>query len=96
MTAADQFVNAIRNGEPRALQAIHRLLEDMRHVDDITELELALLRNLANGDSTTEIARGMGVSFSTIKKREAAVRAKLGALNRPHAVAIAIREGMIQ
>ena len=53
----DQFVDAIRNGEPRALQAVDRLLHDMRHIDDITDRELEVLALMSRGCNAKEAGR---------------------------------------
>jgi len=93
---ADQFVDAIRNGEPRAVEAVERLLMDMRDIDDITANDLEVLQLLSRGLTASEAGRVLFLSTDAVKSRTKLVRAKLGARNTAHAVAIALREGMIQ
>jgi DNA-binding CsgD family transcriptional regulator len=93
---SDTFVDAIRNGDPQALQAVDRLLYDMRHIDDITDRELEVLALMSRGLTYAETGRVLYVEPSTIKSSLKSTRAKLGARNVTHAVAIALREGMIR
>lgn len=96
MTSADTFVDAIRRGYPQALHAVDRLLHDMRHVDDITDRELTVLELMSRGCSAKEAGRVLYVEESTIVSSVKRTRRKLGARNTAHAVAIALREGMIR
>lgn len=54
-----------------------------------------LLRLAASGATNREIARQLGCSERTIKRRIEEIATRLGARNRTQAVAIAIREGLI-
>lgn len=89
-------MDAIRRGDPQALHAVDRLLNDMRHIDDITERELELLQHLANGDTTRQAAKRMWIQPDSAYKTLKRVCPKLGANNKTHAVAVALREGMIR
>lgn len=53
------------------------------------------LRHVANGLTDDEVAQHMNVSSTTTKRHLLDIRIKLGARNRAHAVAIALREGII-
>lgn len=65
--------------------------------DALRPAELTCLARLAEGFSPKQIARdaGDGISPRTIEAHIAAARTKLGAEAAPHAVAIAIRRGLI-
>ena len=54
---------------------------------------LLLLGLLADGLTTAEVANRLSLSEHTVRSRVKAARGKLGARNREHAIAIAIREG---
>lgn len=58
--------------------------------------ELEALRLFANGKTADEIALALGVSQSMAHHYLRVAARKLGARNRVHAVAIAVRIGMVQ
>jgi DNA-binding NarL/FixJ family response regulator len=65
-----------------------------RSPDDVlTERERVVLALLADGFTTGEIAQRLSLSQHTVRSRVKVILAKLGARNREHAVALAIRGG---
>lgn len=86
--------------EPEALDALHRLIEGMvKHQDrgtlDPTVRELEVLRLLTFGHTRQSASVHLGIGLETVKTHLTNVRLKLGARNKTHAVAIAIRRGLI-
>ncbi|HEU4599983.1 MAG TPA: response regulator transcription factor [Solirubrobacterales bacterium] len=61
----------------------------------LTRRQRQILQLLANGESTTVAARKLDVSEETVKTHTKHTLARLGAKNRTHAVAIALRECLI-
>lgn len=61
----------------------------------LTRRQRQILQLLANGESTTAASRELGLSEETIKTHTKNVLARLEAKNRTHAVAIALRESLI-
>jgi DNA-binding NarL/FixJ family response regulator len=61
----------------------------------LSERETAVLRLVAEGLETGEIARRLSYSERTIKNVIHDVTSRLGLRNRSHAVAFALREGLI-
>jgi DNA-binding NarL/FixJ family response regulator len=61
----------------------------------LTQRQRQILQLLANGESTTVAARELDLSEETIKTHMKNALARLGAKNRTHAVAIALRESLI-
>ena len=61
----------------------------------LTRRQRQILQLLANGESTTVAARRLDLSEETVKTHTKHVLARLGAKNRTHAVAIAVRECLI-
>lgn len=61
----------------------------------LTRRQREILQLLADGGSTSVAARELGVSEETVKTHTKNTLARLGAKNRTHAVAIAIRESLI-
>ena len=62
----------------------------------LTRRQREILQLLADGGSTTVAARELGLSEETVKTHTKNVMARLDARNRTHAVAIALRESLIQ
>jgi DNA-binding CsgD family transcriptional regulator len=62
---------------------------------DLTERERDVLTRLAEGKPTAEVAELLYVSPHTVRSRIKSALRKLGARNRDHAIAIALREGAI-
>ena len=58
--------------------------------------ELSALRLFANGRTADEIAAELGMSKSMVQHYLRVAARKLGARNRVHAVAIAVRNGLIK
>lgn len=61
----------------------------------LTRRQREILQLLANGESTTVAARELDLSEETVKTHTKNALARLGARNRTHAVAIAVRECLI-
>ena len=64
--------------------------------EPLTPEELRILRLLAQGLANKEIATKISVSETTVKGRVASILSKLGAHDRPHAVMIGLRRGLIE
>lgn len=61
----------------------------------LTQRQRQILQLLANGESTTVAARELDLSEETVKTHIKTALSRLGARNRTHAVAIALRECLI-
>lgn len=101
---ASAFVS--RTAGTEALQRAARAARDQeRFVDPavpsrgsrgkLTKRQREILQLLANGESTTVAARELDLSEETVKTHTKYALARLGARNRTHAVAIALRESLI-
>jgi DNA-binding NarL/FixJ family response regulator len=87
-------------------QAVQAALDQERFVDPavpprgsrgkLTKRQREILQLLANGESTTVAARELDLSEETIKTHTKNALARLEARNRTHAVAIALRESLIE
>ena len=62
----------------------------------LTEKRVAILRGMADGMSNKQIAAATFKAHGTIRMQVSELLALLGARNRAHAVAIALRDGLIQ
>lgn len=64
--------------------------------DELTVRELDVLRLAAGGLSDKLIALQLGIARSTVSNHVTMILLKLGATNRAEAVAIAMRDGLIE
>jgi DNA-binding NarL/FixJ family response regulator len=62
---------------------------------DLTKRELEVLQRIADGEPNREIAQQLHVSEETVKSHMRNIFARLQARSRAHAVAIALRHGLI-
>jgi DNA-binding NarL/FixJ family response regulator len=62
----------------------------------LTRRQRQILQMLSDGGTTTAAARELGLSEETVKTHTKHALARLGARNRTHAVAIALRESLIE
>lgn len=101
---ASAYVARTASAEEMA-RAVWAALEQQRFVDPavppsgsrgkLTRRQREILQLLADGGSTVVAARELGLSEETVKTHTKNVLARLGARNRTHAVAIALRECLI-
>lgn len=61
----------------------------------LTDREVELLEHLVRGESGTELARNMGIAYSTARTHVQNVLTKLGVHSRLEAVAFAIAHGLV-
>lgn len=77
---AETFVDPAANGKGRAA---------------LTRRQRQILQMIADGHSTTQVARRLGLSSETIRTHTKAALSRLGARDRAHAVAIGLRSSLI-
>lgn len=78
------------------LDDMQRMGSDRRHTFDLTGREVQHLKLASKGLTEDLMAKVIGLSPDTVKHRSKAIRRKLGAKSTTHAVAIALREGIIE
>ena len=69
--------------------------EEHRRESGLSEQDIEILTHIAAGRTSPEIAERIYLSEISVKRRVAEIMAKLGTHNRPHAVAEAMRRGLI-
>jgi DNA-binding NarL/FixJ family response regulator len=106
-TPPEELINAIRQAARGRKQLSPELIdsvltdlsglarEQTRRQADLTDEDRDILRHASRGATNKEIGLAMGRSEIAIKKRLQVIFAKLGAVDRAHAVAEAIRRGLI-
>lgn len=80
------------------LPLLRRMAQDARNAEDRSTLsvrEMHILEALADGKSNKMIARTLSITEETVKSHLKKVYEKLGAADRAHAVAIALRMQLI-
>ena len=92
---ADEWISGLRSGDPRAIEAMERLIMGIGRTPEITDRQLDTLVLAASGATYAEIGRALWVSAETVKVTLARCRAVLEARTTTQAVATAIRKGLI-
>jgi two-component system, NarL family, response regulator len=87
-------------------QAVDAALESERFVDPaagrsgirsaLTRRQRQILQLYADGQSTARVAKQLGLSTETVRTHTKAILSRLGARDRAHAVAIALRSSLIE
>jgi DNA-binding NarL/FixJ family response regulator len=88
-------IRAVHAGRRHITQEVAAAIAIHLAEDTLTEREIAVLKIVAQGNSNGEVARKLSVSVETIKQHMKNIAAKLGTSDRAHAVAIAIKRGII-
>ena len=65
-------------------------------VAGLTEREIGVLRAIARGQSTKEIARTLGISPKTVDNHTQSIFAKIGVKTRGGATLFAIEHGLVR
>lgn len=106
-TPPEQLITAIRSAARGRRQLSPELLdsvlgdlaglarEQTKRDADLSNEDREILKKAAEGATNREIGNALGRSEIAIKKRLQVIFAKLGAVDRAHAVAEAIRRGLI-
>jgi DNA-binding NarL/FixJ family response regulator len=101
-TAADiaRAVRAVASGgsalEPRVAAKLVAAVGAPRGAGPLTSREREVLRLVAQGLPSKQIARALGISERTVKFHTASLLRKLGADNRAQAVALAAQRGLLE
>jgi DNA-binding CsgD family transcriptional regulator len=61
----------------------------------LTQRELQVLALISGGSTTQQIADRLGISIKTVENRRQSLFTKLGVQNQSHAVAVAMRAGLL-
>jgi NarL family two-component system response regulator LiaR len=103
---ADELADAIRSayeGEPTlAPEAAQALIEatrkqrDLGIVEELTEREKDVLREMVKGLNNPQIAEKLVVSRSTVKFHVSSILSKLGVSSRTEAVALALKNNLVE
>ena len=87
----EEFLEGLRAGEPRAVQAVQGLLGTMAHKAPrrtLTPREQEVLESAARGLSDQQIALELGIKPYTVKSYWRDLKQALQAANRVHAIVL--------
>ena len=91
-----ETIRAVHAGKLKLSTEASNELAEHATDDALTPAELAVLRLIAEGNSNKQIAVQLKVTEETVKGRVKNILSKLGANDRTHAVAIAMKRGIIE
>jgi two-component system, NarL family, response regulator len=98
-TKRDQILDTLRKvyeGRPTLSAEVAGKLADSLTRPAFSERELQVLKQMAAGKSNREIAQVIYVSENTVKAHVKAILAKMDAIGRTEAIAIALKRGLIE
>lgn len=93
-----ELVDAIRRvhaGERYIPREVAAVLAEHVGSDALSPREMDVLKGVASGRSNKSIGTGLGISEDTVKGHMRNILTKLGANDRTHAVAIALKRGFL-
>lgn len=97
-TKRDQILETVRKvyaGQPSLSPEVAAKLADSLTHPALSERELQVLKYMAAGKSNKEIAQVIYVGENTVKAHVKSILAKMDAVGRTEAIAIAIKRGLI-
>lgn len=65
-------------------------------IENLTTRELQVMKAAARGESASETAKGLGLALDTVKDHRNSARARIGARNVTHAVAMLAAAGIVE
>lgn len=89
-------IRQVHAGKKRIPAAIASHLAEHMSDENLTEREIEVLKEVANGNRNRTIAEKLFISEETVKVHIKHIMEKLGASDRTQAVAIGVRRGIIQ
>jgi DNA-binding NarL/FixJ family response regulator len=89
-------IRQVHAGKKRIPAAIASQLAEHMSDENLTEREIEVLKEVANGNRNRTIAEKLFISEETVKVHVKHIMEKLGASDRTQAVAIGVRRGIIQ
>ena len=89
-------IRAVHAGQRRIPPEIATAIAEHAADDALTAREIEVLRQLSTGNSNKMIADNLNLSEETVKAHMRSILSKLGANDRTHALAIALKRGIIE
>jgi len=89
-------IRHVHQGNRSVAPEVTALLVEHLGDEALSQREIEVLRHLAGGNRNRDIAQALFISEETVKGHVKHIMEKLGANDRTHALAIAVRRGIIQ
>jgi DNA-binding NarL/FixJ family response regulator len=89
-------IRAVHAGQKRIPAEIAAELAEHATDEELTPREIDILRLIADGNGNKQVADQLSIGEATVKSHMTNILAKLHANDRTHAVAIALRRGIIE
>jgi DNA-binding NarL/FixJ family response regulator len=89
-------IRQIMEGKRRVPEEIAQEMAGHADDDELTPRETQVLTHVARGEANRDVATTLGIAEETVKAHMKSILAKLQANDRTHAVAIALRRGIIE
>ena len=89
-------IRTVHSGRKRIPPEVAVELAEHHSDDALTEREIEVLRQVASGNANKIIADNLEISEETVKAHMRKILSKLAANDRTHAVAIALKRGIIE
>jgi DNA-binding NarL/FixJ family response regulator len=89
-------VRAVHAGKKRIPPDVAAVLAYHAAEDELSVREIDVLRLIATGNANKEIASQLSIAEGTVKSHVSKILAKLGAIDRTHALTIALKRGIIE
>lgn len=89
-------IQQIMEGKRRMPPEIANEMAEYAADDELTPRETQVLTRVAMGEANRDVAFALGIAEETVKAHMKSILAKLQANDRTHAVAIALRRGIIE
>jgi len=91
-----QTIRTVHAGRRAIAPAIAAQIAEHSGEESLTPKETEVLRLIAAGNANKQIAALLSITEETVKSRVKNILSKLGANDRTHAVAIAIKRGIVE
>jgi DNA-binding NarL/FixJ family response regulator len=91
-----ETIRTVHSGRKKIAPEIATELAEHHADDALTEREIDVLQQVASGNANKIVADHLTISEETVKAHMRKILSKLGANDRTHAVAIALKRGIIE
>jgi DNA-binding CsgD family transcriptional regulator len=88
-------VRGVRHAGQIVESAVNVISLDERRSSVLTRREIEVLDAIGGGSTTRDVAMQMGISPKTVENHKQRIFSKLGVQNQAHAVAVAVRQGLV-
>ena len=90
------IIRTVADGGRVVSEEIQKLLTDDPPAEKLTPRQIDILSSVTRGFTNADIAKQLGIREDSVKEHINAIFTKIGAANRPEAVAIAMRKHLLK